>query len=110
LNLISRIYDPIEGTILIDNRDIKTLRLADLRAAMSILFQDFTYFPLSVSLDLAHPRSSVPNTRRYARTSDLATQRWRMITTRSAKPPVSVAQKSLLTSWLMDSTPTSNPL
>jgi ABC-type multidrug transport system fused ATPase/permease subunit len=54
LNLISRIYDPIEGTILIDNRDIKTLRLADLRAAMSILFQSYTYFPLSVSLILAY--------------------------------------------------------
>ncbi|KAG1746810.1 P-loop containing nucleoside triphosphate hydrolase protein [Suillus lakei] len=49
LKLISRIYDPTEGTILIDNRDIKTLRLADLRAAMSTLFQDYTHFPLSIS-------------------------------------------------------------
>ncbi|KIK41834.1 hypothetical protein CY34DRAFT_805591 [Suillus luteus UH-Slu-Lm8-n1] len=49
LNLICRIYDPIEGTILIDNRDIKTLRLADLRTAMSILFQNFSHFPLSIS-------------------------------------------------------------
>ncbi|KAG1777296.1 P-loop containing nucleoside triphosphate hydrolase protein [Suillus placidus] len=49
LKLISRIYDPTEGTIFIDNRDIKTLRLADLRAAMSILFQDYTHFPLSIS-------------------------------------------------------------
>jgi len=49
LNLICRIYDPTDGTILIDNRDIKTLRLADLRASMSILFQDYTHFPLSVS-------------------------------------------------------------
>ncbi|KAG2132378.1 P-loop containing nucleoside triphosphate hydrolase protein [Suillus clintonianus] len=48
LKLISRIYDPTEGTIFIDNRDIKTLRLADLRAAMSILFQDYTTFPLSI--------------------------------------------------------------
>ncbi|KAG1825440.1 uncharacterized protein BJ212DRAFT_1314024 [Suillus subaureus] len=48
LNLISRIYDPTEGIILIDNRDIKSLRLADLRTAMSILFQDFTHFPLSI--------------------------------------------------------------
>jgi ABC-type multidrug transport system fused ATPase/permease subunit len=52
LKLVSRIYDPIEGTILIDNRDIKTLKLADLRDAMSILFQDYKYFPLSVRL---HP-------------------------------------------------------
>ncbi|KAG2136206.1 P-loop containing nucleoside triphosphate hydrolase protein, partial [Suillus cothurnatus] len=48
LKLISRIYDPTEGTILIDGRDIKTFRLADLRAAMSILFQDYTQFPLSM--------------------------------------------------------------
>ncbi|KAG1889214.1 P-loop containing nucleoside triphosphate hydrolase protein [Suillus subluteus] len=37
-----------EGIILIDNHDIKNLRLADLRTAMSILFQDFTHFPLSI--------------------------------------------------------------
>ncbi|KAG1740004.1 P-loop containing nucleoside triphosphate hydrolase protein [Suillus lakei] len=48
LKLISRIYDPTEGTILIDDRDIKTFKLADLRAAMSILFQDYTQFPLSM--------------------------------------------------------------
>ncbi|KAG2034306.1 P-loop containing nucleoside triphosphate hydrolase protein [Suillus americanus] len=49
LNLICRIYDPTEGTIFIDNRDTKTLRLADLRAAMSVLIQDYTHFPLSIS-------------------------------------------------------------
>ena len=45
---MSRIYDPTEGTIFIDDTDIKTLKLADLRRAMSILFQDYTHFPLSV--------------------------------------------------------------
>ncbi|KAG0703055.1 P-loop containing nucleoside triphosphate hydrolase protein [Suillus ampliporus] len=57
LNLISRIYDPTDGTILIDNRDIKTLRLADLRAAMSILFQDYTHFSLSIreNISLGNP-------------------------------------------------------
>ncbi|KAG1777301.1 P-loop containing nucleoside triphosphate hydrolase protein [Suillus placidus] len=53
LKLVSRIYDPIEGTILIDNRDIKTLKLADLRDAMSILFQDYTHFPLSIHENIA---------------------------------------------------------
>ncbi|KAJ8582269.1 P-loop containing nucleoside triphosphate hydrolase protein [Rhizopogon salebrosus TDB-379] len=53
LKLVSRIYDPTEGTILIDNRDIKTLRLAHLRAAMSTLFQDYTHFPLSISDNIA---------------------------------------------------------
>lgn len=66
LNLISRIYDPTEGTILIDNRDIKTLKLADLRTAMSILFQDFRHFPLSIrenigfgNIKLAHDNDKI---------------------------------------------------
>ena len=50
LKLVTRLYDPTEGTILIDGQDIKTLRLEDLRRAMAILFQDFTLFPLTVSL------------------------------------------------------------
>ena len=48
LKLLARIYDITEGTILIDGRDIKMFRLADLRRAMAILFQDFTLFPLTV--------------------------------------------------------------
>ena len=48
LKLITRIYDPIEGEILIDGKNIKTLKLNDLRNAISVLFQDFSHFPLSV--------------------------------------------------------------
>jgi len=48
LKLIARLYDPTEGEILINGADIKTLRLADLRRAISVLFQDYTHFPLSV--------------------------------------------------------------
>jgi ABC-type multidrug transport system fused ATPase/permease subunit len=54
LKLISRLYDPSEGHIFIDGIDIKTIRLADLRRAISVLFQDYTLFPLSVSLGLRH--------------------------------------------------------
>ena len=50
LKLVARIYDPTEGEILLDGKDIKTLRLADLRRAMAILFQDYSHFPLSVRL------------------------------------------------------------
>lgn len=48
LKLIARLYDPTEGEIFIDNQDIRTLKLADLRRATSVLFQDYTHFPLSV--------------------------------------------------------------
>ncbi|EPQ61192.1 P-loop containing nucleoside triphosphate hydrolase protein [Gloeophyllum trabeum ATCC 11539] len=53
LKLISRIYDPVEGEILIDGRDIKTLLLADLRRRISVLFQDYTHFPLSIKENIA---------------------------------------------------------
>jgi len=53
LKLILRLYDPTEGTILIDDKDIRTLKLADLRECVSVLFQDYTHFPLSVSDTLA---------------------------------------------------------
>ncbi|KAF8876487.1 P-loop containing nucleoside triphosphate hydrolase protein [Infundibulicybe gibba] len=48
LKLIARIYDPLSGEILIDGRDIRTLKLDDLRRATSVLFQDYTHFPLSI--------------------------------------------------------------
>ena len=48
LKLVVRLYDPDEGQILIGGHDIRTLKLYDLRQAISVLFQDFTHFPLSV--------------------------------------------------------------
>ena len=50
LKLIVRLYDPDEGQILIGGHDIRTLKLYDLRQAISVLFQDFTHFPLSVGI------------------------------------------------------------
>ncbi|KAG2057231.1 P-loop containing nucleoside triphosphate hydrolase protein, partial [Suillus hirtellus] len=54
LKLISCIYDPMGGTILINDHNIKTLKLADLHATMSMLFQDYSQFPLSIN----HTRAS----------------------------------------------------
>lgn len=48
LKLLNRLYDPTEGKILIDGLDICSLRLSDLRNCVSVLFQDYTHFPLSV--------------------------------------------------------------
>lgn len=49
LKLIVRLYDPTEGQILIDGKDIRTVKLHDLRETISVLFQDYTFFPLSVA-------------------------------------------------------------
>jgi ABC-type siderophore export system fused ATPase/permease subunit len=40
----------MEGKILINGQDIKTLRMEDIRRAMATLFQDYTLFPLTVRL------------------------------------------------------------
>lgn len=50
-----RIYDPTEGEILVDGQNIQSLKLQDLRRATSVLFQDYTHFPLSVCCDLSNP-------------------------------------------------------
>ncbi|KIM52370.1 hypothetical protein SCLCIDRAFT_1223856 [Scleroderma citrinum Foug A] len=60
LKLISRLYDPTEGTILIDDQDIQTFKLADLRRAMTILFQDYTHFPLSIKENIALGNPDIP--------------------------------------------------
>ncbi|KAH9022644.1 P-loop containing nucleoside triphosphate hydrolase protein [Lactarius pseudohatsudake] len=49
------------GSILIDGHDIKTLRLAVLRRAVAILFQDCTHFPLSVRANAYIPSPKLAN-------------------------------------------------
>jgi len=48
LKLIMRLYDPSEGQILLNGIDIKELDLHGLRSAMSVLFQDYTHFPVTI--------------------------------------------------------------
>ncbi|TFK85028.1 P-loop containing nucleoside triphosphate hydrolase protein [Polyporus arcularius HHB13444] len=53
LKLVTRLYDPEEGQILFGGHDIRTLKLHDLRQAISVLFQDYTIFPLSIRDNIA---------------------------------------------------------
>ncbi|KZT08913.1 P-loop containing nucleoside triphosphate hydrolase protein [Laetiporus sulphureus 93-53] len=53
LKLLIRLYDVEEGEILIDGRDIRSFRLTDLRQSVSVLFQDYTHFPLSIRDNIA---------------------------------------------------------
>lgn len=47
VKLMARLYDPSEGRILIDGRDIKDYSLADLRNAVGVIFQDFVRWHLT---------------------------------------------------------------
>ncbi|KAF8168361.1 P-loop containing nucleoside triphosphate hydrolase protein [Crassisporium funariophilum] len=69
LKLIARLYDPSEGEIWINDRDIRTLRLADLRKAISVLFQDYTVFPLSIRDNIALGAPAPPSTTSSTSTS-----------------------------------------
>ena len=41
VKLLGRLYDPSEGRILLEGRDLKEYDLAELRAAIGVIFQDF---------------------------------------------------------------------
>src|SRR5262249_41779346 len=42
--LIARLYDPTEGRILLDGRDLREYDLASLRRAIGVIFQDFVEY------------------------------------------------------------------
>ncbi|TFK24290.1 HlyB/MsbA family ABC transporter [Coprinopsis marcescibilis] len=54
LKLAARLYDPSEGQILLNGLDIRTLKLEDLRRATSVLFQDYTLFPLTLAENIGY--------------------------------------------------------
>jgi ATP-binding cassette subfamily B protein len=47
VKLLCRLYDPTTGGIRIDGTDLRQFRLADLRADLAVVFQDYTRFRLS---------------------------------------------------------------
>jgi ATP-binding cassette subfamily B protein len=49
IKLLSRLYDPTEGTILIDNIDIREIDPLQLRQKIGVIFQDFVRYHLPVS-------------------------------------------------------------
>ena len=53
VKLLSRLYDPSEGEILIDGINIKDYKLNDLRNAVGIIFQDYQKLQMSVRENIA---------------------------------------------------------
>lgn len=53
VKLLSRLYDPTEGRILLDGRDLREYDLAKLRQAIGVIFQDFVRFQMTVSENIA---------------------------------------------------------
>jgi len=59
IKLLLRMYDPTSGRILIDGTDLRTYDLADVRAQMSVIFQDFGRYELTIGENIGLGRVEV---------------------------------------------------
>lgn len=64
VKLLCRLYDPSSGRITIDGEDLRTYPIADVRGAVSGIFQDFVKFQFSakdnISLGVRYPDVDLP--------------------------------------------------
>jgi ATP-binding cassette subfamily B protein len=51
--LIARLYEPDEGRILLDGRDIRDYDLEEYQRIIGVIFQDFIHFQMSASVNIA---------------------------------------------------------
>ena len=75
VKLITRLYDPTEGEILLDGVDLREYDLDDLHAEMGVIFQDFMRYEMTARENIAVGRVEVPHTEeeiRYAADKSLA--------------------------------------
>ncbi|WP_160712333.1 ABC transporter ATP-binding protein [Chitinophaga solisilvae] len=53
VKLLSRLYDPVEGRILLDGVDLREYDLAQLRVNVGVIFQDFQRYQMTVAQNIA---------------------------------------------------------
>ncbi|TVP45215.1 MAG: ABC transporter ATP-binding protein [Gemmatimonadales bacterium] len=53
VKLLSRLYDPDEGRILLDGHDLREYDLAGVRSGMGVIFQDFVRYALTAGENIA---------------------------------------------------------
>jgi ABC-type multidrug transport system fused ATPase/permease subunit len=61
INLLYRFYDPVEGRILIDGKDLKTIRVESLRTQMGIVLQDPFLFSGTIMDNIRYSRPTASN-------------------------------------------------
>lgn len=53
VKLLARLYDPAEGRILLDGRDLREYDLTELRRNVGVIFQDYVRFKMSAGVNIA---------------------------------------------------------
>jgi ATP-binding cassette subfamily B protein len=73
VKLLARLYDPTEGRILLDGRDLRDYDLEELRASIGVVFQDFVRYHLTAGenigvgqIDAMHDRDRIRRAARRA--------------------------------------------
>jgi ATP-binding cassette subfamily B protein len=61
VKLITRLYDPTAGEILLDGVDLREYDLADLHAEIGVIFQDFMRYEMTARENIAVGRIEVPH-------------------------------------------------
>ncbi len=68
VKLLARLYDPTEGRILLDGRDLRDYDLASLRASVGVIFQDFYRYDLRLDENIGV--GEIERVREYLDASD----------------------------------------
>ncbi len=61
VKLITRLYDPTEGQVLLDGVDLRDYSLEDLHSQMGVIFQDFMRFEMTARENIAVGRVDQPH-------------------------------------------------
>jgi ATP-binding cassette, subfamily B, bacterial len=62
IKLITRLYDPTEGEILLDGIDLREYSIDDLHQEMGVIFQDFMRYEMTARENIAVGRVEIPHT------------------------------------------------
>ena len=64
VKLITRLYDPTEGRILLDGKDLREYSLEDLHREIGVIFQDFMRYEMTARENIAVGRIEFPHEQR----------------------------------------------
>jgi len=73
LNLLLRLYDPLQGAVLVDGHDLRTVTQTSLRRQIGIVFQDSFLFNASIldNIRMGDPEASLAQVQAAARAAEI---------------------------------------